>query len=250
LQIIYIIKRLHTRRRKLTQVGSAGLVHWFSSLHCGSSAATRTHTLWHLYRTSIYRTSIPLQNAKRRVRKPGSAQSAHQRHPGGARATSIRINTHKTHIEKDNIAGAATGTINKIHAGQHETTHAHTRSAAHAPASLTSNLEAEVQVAREAHAERAALIWCARRLLRADGQEFAADAGHATNPAQTDTQTCDTLAQANPVRRQTPRRQTRGRAEQRHADRYADRYADTQTRAARGGSSSGVRPRAAPLVHG
>ena len=49
----------------------------------------------------------------------------------------------------------------------------------HAPASLTraclSHLEAEVEVAREARAERAALN--VSRLLRADGQEFAADAG-------------------------------------------------------------------------
>ena len=59
-------------------------------------------------------------------------------------------------------------------------------SLSHAPASLTraclSHLEAEVEVARSACracAQRAALIWCARRLLRADGQEFAADAGHA-----------------------------------------------------------------------
>ena len=52
-------------------------------------------------------------------------------------------------------------------------------SLSHAPASLTraclSHLEAEVEVAREARAERAALN--VSRLLRADGQEFAADAG-------------------------------------------------------------------------
>ena len=86
-----------------------------------------------------------------------------------------------------------------------------------------------VPSACRACAQRAALIWCARRLLRADGQEFAADAGHATNPAQTDTQTRGTQAQANPRSQQTPRRQTRGRAEQRHAQqRHADRHADAR----------------------
>ena len=64
---------------------------------------------------------------------------------------------------------------------------------------------------------------CARRPVRADGQEFAARTQDTRRilPRQTRGRATHRRRRI-PVRRQTPRRQTRGRAEQRHADRLAD----------------------------
>ena len=116
--------------------------------------------------------------------------------------------------------------IRKVHADSMRP-HTHTRRAAHAPAShlepnRTSKPKSKLREARVCDIAQTAH---APRLLRADGQEFAADAGHDTRHAQR-----RTLPRQPRRRRHADARHT-GAGESPFADRpHADRHADAQSR--------------------